>query len=576
MIGNLSFTRHGVYAHYLLSGLPYYLQSTKRRTGVADRHQTLAREIPAGTWIYGLSVPQSQRRLLRAMLAGHRDKPQWINSCRQMAPVLAEQRPRTRIFWLAIPVDAGRAGHSPMGQAAKLRDWAIGRDKDSDNSVAAYQRLSHDVITALPEEFTPVAVTEDMTNWFWRHNAWRGVFDNPMPRHHNAIGRLEGTTLPEAVFDTGDQHHHRGRALPLHLGAAILGVIAAVCAVAGLPALAAITATAAVAAAGAWAAGVRRIPSTVKTLRVASPDGLYPDSYQAILPVVDMPKAGIVFPGSEFLQALDDLDTGAVFDFAVNLVTLSREMESVRNDRAKGNLDDQFTQRRDVANGDAQLLTTAHQLAEYRRQLDANIDERPLQAAFLIAVGAPTKPPWTTASNGCAKNSPAPAKSPSVTTAAPKPGYGPPSIPGHPTTKPAPTNSANPPPPANGHASCRSPPRWSATAPECCSDSPDTTRWAARSCSTCPAPRAATATPAWSAAAPGLRQILCRQTHHPRRNPARRTSIHHRPRHRMGKSPRRRPQQSRPTWPVTSSAATRCAPSPPASPPPTGWTTCSR
>ncbi|EKN3842338.1 hypothetical protein NUF42_004062, partial [Yersinia enterocolitica] len=57
VIGNLSFTRHGVYAHYLLSGLPYYLQSTKRRTGVADRHQTLAREIPAGTWIYGLSVP---------------------------------------------------------------------------------------------------------------------------------------------------------------------------------------------------------------------------------------------------------------------------------------------------------------------------------------------------------------------------------------------------------------------------------------------------------------------------------------------------------------------------------------
>lgn len=389
VIGNLSFTRHGVYAHYLLSGLPYYLQSTKRRTGVADLHQTLAREIPAGTWIYGLSVPQSQRQLLRAMLDGHRDKPHWITSCRQMAPVLADQHPRTRIFWLAIPVDAGRAGHSPVGQAAKLRDWAIGRDKDSEDSVAAYHRLAHDVITALPEEFTPVPATEDMTDWFWRHNAWRGVFDNPMPRRHTAIGRLDGTGMPQAVFDAGDQHHHRGRALPLHLGAAILGAAAVVCAVAGLPALAAITAVLALAAAGAWAAGIRRVPSATKTLRVASVDGLYPDSYQAVLPVVDMPKAGIVFPGSEFLQALDDLDTGAVFDFAVNLVALSREMESVRNDRAKGNLDDQFTQRRDVANGDAQLLTTAHQLAEYRRQLDANIDERPLQAAFLIAVGAP-------------------------------------------------------------------------------------------------------------------------------------------------------------------------------------------
>ncbi len=39
VIGNLSFTAHGVYAHYLISGLPYYLQSTKRRIGVADRHQ---------------------------------------------------------------------------------------------------------------------------------------------------------------------------------------------------------------------------------------------------------------------------------------------------------------------------------------------------------------------------------------------------------------------------------------------------------------------------------------------------------------------------------------------------------
>jgi hypothetical protein len=391
VIGNLSFTRHGVYAHYLLSGLPYYLQSTKRRIGVADRHQTLAREIPAGTWIYGLSVPQSQRQLLRAMLAGHRDKPHWITSCRQMASVIADQRPRTRIFWLAIPVDAGRAGHSPVGQAAKLRNWAIGRDKDSDDSVAAYQRLAHDIITALPEEFTPLPTTEDMTDWFWRHNAWRGVFDNPMPRHHNAIGRLDGTTLPQAVFDAGDQHHHRGRALPLHLAAAILGAATAAAVAAGLPALAGITAVLALAAAGAWAAGIRRIPSATKTLRVASPDGLYPDSYQAVLPVVDMPKAGIVFPGSEFLQALDDLDTGAVFDFAVNLVTLSREVESVRNDRAKGNIDDQFTQRRDVRNGDAQLLITAHQLAEYRRQLDANIDERPLQAAFLVAVGAPNQ-----------------------------------------------------------------------------------------------------------------------------------------------------------------------------------------
>ena len=77
-IANLTFTSHGVYAHFVLTGLRYYLQPTKRRIGVAESHRSLARELPSGTWMYGLSVPQDQRQLLRAMLHGHRDKPAWI------------------------------------------------------------------------------------------------------------------------------------------------------------------------------------------------------------------------------------------------------------------------------------------------------------------------------------------------------------------------------------------------------------------------------------------------------------------------------------------------------------------
>lgn len=385
---NLSFTNHGVYAHYLLSGLPYFLQSTKRRVGVADRHQVLAREIPAGTWIYGLCVPQNQRQLLGAMLHDHHDSPSWVHTCTAMAPVIAAEAPRSRIYWLSIPVDAGRAGHSPVGSAAKLRDWVIGRDKDSDDSVAAYQRLGNDIITALPEEFTPTPATEEMIDWFWRHNTWRGVFDHPLPPHRDPAHH-SSTPLPAAAFDEGDQQHGAGRGLPLRTTAAGLTTAAIIAATAELPVLALLLAATAAALTLGWSLGIRRIPSWAKTLRISSPDGLYPDSYQAILPVVDMPKAGIIFPGSEFLQALDDLDTTATFDFAINLVPRSREMEFVRNDRAKGNINDQFTQRRDVRNGDAELITTARQLAEYNRQLADNIDERPLEAAFLIAVGAP-------------------------------------------------------------------------------------------------------------------------------------------------------------------------------------------
>ena len=215
IIGNLSFTGHGVYAHYLISGLPYYLQSTKHRVGVANTHQTLARELPAGTWAFGLCVPQSQRQLLRAMRHGHNDKPSWVEACEQMAPVIAERNPRTRIYWLSIPVDAGRAGHSPAGQATKVKDWLAGRDKESANSLAAYHQLAHDITTSLPEEFAPQPVSEDMLDWFWRRNAWRGVFTNPLPRRRNTTTGLDTATLPVAEFDDGDQLHHAGRALPL-------------------------------------------------------------------------------------------------------------------------------------------------------------------------------------------------------------------------------------------------------------------------------------------------------------------------------------------------------------------------
>ncbi|MCB0939250.1 MAG: ATP-binding protein [Mycobacterium sp.] len=347
VIGNLRFTKHGVYADFLVVGLRYYLQSTKRRTGVADRHRDLARELPSGSWLYGLSVPQDDRQLLRAMMHGHRDRLEWARACQMLEPLLTENRPRTRVYWLSIPVDAGRGGHSPVGQATKLKDWLAGRDKDSESSLEAYQRLAYDIISALPEEFAPTPVTEDMIDWFWKRNAFRGVFDQPLPQLRSVstdpAGRFVATE-----FDDGDQAHRPQR-----------------------PALL------------SW------LPSWKRVLRTSSPDEMLPDSYQAILPVVDMPREGIAFPGSEFLDALDDLDTGAVFDFAISLQMRSRETEFIRNDRAKGNLSDQFEQRRDVRNGDHELSTTWRQLAEYNRLLTASVDERPLEAAFLIGVGAP-------------------------------------------------------------------------------------------------------------------------------------------------------------------------------------------
>ena len=349
IIDNLWFAANGnVYACYLMAGLPYHLRSLRKRSAVADVHAILARELPADSYLFGLDVPQDQRQLLRAMVHNHRDHPAWVDSCRQMAPEMARQQPAARVYWLAVPVDSGRAGHNVVGQATKVKDWIAGRDKDSDSSLQAYHNLAYDIASSIPPPFSPLAATADMLDWFWRHNAWLGTCNEPLPRRRDRhqSHRIRGAALPEAQFDEGDQLHKPHR-----------------------PALL------------TW------LPSWKKLVRVHSPHGLYPDSYQAILPVVDAPEGGVAFPGSEFLACLDDL-TDATFDFVINLTARPRELEFRRNDLAKGNVDDQFDQRGDLRNGFTELRSTARKIEEYNRLLSANIDEQPLGAAFLIHVGA--------------------------------------------------------------------------------------------------------------------------------------------------------------------------------------------
>jgi AAA-like domain len=355
LVDNLWFGVGGsVYAGFLLAGLPYHLKSTRGKTAVADLHMLLGRELPADSWLFGLGVTQDHRQLLRAMVHGYRDRTDWVASCAQVADQLAAGDPKTRLFWLMVPVDAGRAGHNVVGQATKLKDWIAGRDKDSDSSLRAYTELAYDIANSLPPEFSPVPVTPTMSAWFWRHNAWLGTYTDPLPRR-SPVGTasIRADQLPIAAFDEGDQQHRPQRP----------GIFNA-------------------------------LPSWKKYVRVSSAgDGpVSPDSYQAILPVVDAPEGGIVFPGSEFLSALDDLDTGAVFDFAINLTARPREMEFRRNDRARGNIDDQYDHRGDVRNGYTELQSTERKIAEYNRLLSANIDEQPMTASFFVHVGAADAP----------------------------------------------------------------------------------------------------------------------------------------------------------------------------------------
>jgi hypothetical protein len=72
-VGNLRLTRTGVYAEYLLSGLPFIFLSKEWQNMVAAEHAELWRTLPSGATISGLTVPVPARTVIRKMLYAHPD-----------------------------------------------------------------------------------------------------------------------------------------------------------------------------------------------------------------------------------------------------------------------------------------------------------------------------------------------------------------------------------------------------------------------------------------------------------------------------------------------------------------------
>ena len=72
-VGNLRFTAAGVYADYLLSGLPFIFLSEDWQNSVAAEHAELWRSLPSGSSLSGLTVPVPARNLTRRMLYTHHD-----------------------------------------------------------------------------------------------------------------------------------------------------------------------------------------------------------------------------------------------------------------------------------------------------------------------------------------------------------------------------------------------------------------------------------------------------------------------------------------------------------------------
>ena len=145
-VGNLRFTRAGVYAEYLVSGLPFVFLSKGWQNTVAAEHAELWRNLPSGASLSGLTVPVPARNLTRRMLFAHHDLDPatatpdsipatvspWSRHCRTWEPAVSGHRPRRRIYWLSIPLDYGLRGQTSTGTWQQMRNAVIGRDKDTE------------------------------------------------------------------------------------------------------------------------------------------------------------------------------------------------------------------------------------------------------------------------------------------------------------------------------------------------------------------------------------------------------------------------------------------------------------
>ena len=124
VVTNLRFTRSGVYADYLLDGLPVTMRPLQAHERAAQLIRNFGRNLPSGSMLSGLLVPADQNQILRRMVGPHAARRAWVAQCRLWEPRIAQPSqaittgytgPLQRRYWLTIPVDAGRAGRPGRG-----------------------------------------------------------------------------------------------------------------------------------------------------------------------------------------------------------------------------------------------------------------------------------------------------------------------------------------------------------------------------------------------------------------------------------------------------------------------------
>jgi hypothetical protein len=331
VVGNIRFTRGGVFAEYLVSPTSFFYLGDSEQEAVADDHTLLYRELPGRASLDGLTAYREPEDVSRGMViaglplsareaylkAGATGVPdlsgvtaQWNNSIRYLWEPHFRRLPlRYRQGWLTLRLDFGREGDNLMANVGKN---LAGGDFDDPDVIDRYREIAAAMAAAQPSVFEPVPAAAEQIWWRWNATLSRGVWREPLPD----VAFDENAVLDESAFTPGFFDEN---------GAEIYD-----------------------------ASGVSAENPLVRIYRDER-EGI-PDSYQAILPIDKFTPAGLTFPRSTLFKRADDLSTGGiVIDWHQNLQM--NPPQKLHSDMLKMNIniEDQWVQRGAAAEVDNQL-----------------------------------------------------------------------------------------------------------------------------------------------------------------------------------------------------------------------------
>ena len=362
-VGNLRFTRNGVYADYLLSGLPFIFLSRESQDRVADVHAELLRALPSGALLSGLTAPVTVRTTSRRMIYAHPDlhpetagadaplpvdTERWVQHCRRWAPALGRGESRRRIHWLSLPLEYGLAGATTAGGWQRRWEALRGHDKDSDTSLAHYRAVAAAIVAKLPPALFAKPASAEQIWWHWNYTASRHAWQQPLPSAtYDPQVRLPASAFTP-VWQDPSAAALRGRR---------------------------------------WRAARSDAEIFVRTYRDPA-DGV-PDSYQVIAGLEKYPDAGLRWPQATIFKVLDDLTTpDTTLDWTIHFTFDTAEAAVALAHNVITNIKDQARQRGRHADSDDELyrkLISGRQLASALKQGGA---ERGVNAAVVVTAAA--------------------------------------------------------------------------------------------------------------------------------------------------------------------------------------------